>query len=486
MVTRLHPGVYITEVPGGLRSIEDAPTSITIFVGETERGPLGPTKITSRSEYERLFGGYFRRRDTSSPPAGPRRVLTAYAIDGFFANGGSVAYVVRAMDDAEDAEPARRDSVIASAPGVWANDSVRVAFLASRGTDASRFRIAVVYDSPQPGDGRRLVGVWDGLSVDPDDTTYVVDVLQGSMFIRWDTSSVPPVAPTLDEIGSPPSTSPSDDDLLADDGTVTLGEASVEAGNSASPTTRCCSPRVSRVSTTPDSWWRPAMPSSTTPPTTPVMSTRSWHTPTVGLDSTCSSSVTCRRSAARAPPRSPRRARWMRSTTSARAPSPGSTGPTWWSATSPGSVPTRPSRCPPSACVAGVFARTDEQRGVWKAPAGTEAALLVTVDIEHRLEDQHCGELNSVGVHALRSIPGVGRVVWGSRTMQPSGEWRHVPVRRTAIFLRTSVYNGIQWAVFEPNDEALWSRLRDSIGGFMETQFRRGAFAGRTSDQAYW
>src|SRR6266705_3021228 len=104
MVTLLHPGVYVSEVPGGLRSIEGAPTSTTIFVGETERGPLGPTRITSRADYERMFGGYFRTRE-SSPAAPPSRVLTAYAMDGFFANGGSTAYMVRAMDEADTATP---------------------------------------------------------------------------------------------------------------------------------------------------------------------------------------------------------------------------------------------------------------------------------------------------------------------------------------------------------------------------------------------
>ena len=100
MPTLLHPGVYVSEVPSGARSIEGAPTSTTIFVGETERGPIGPTKIKSRSDYERLFGGYFRVRDDASPPDDPTRVLMTYAMDGYFLNGGSTAYVLRAMDDA--------------------------------------------------------------------------------------------------------------------------------------------------------------------------------------------------------------------------------------------------------------------------------------------------------------------------------------------------------------------------------------------------
>ena len=117
---------------------------------------------------------------------------------------------------------------------------------------------------------------------------------------------------------------------------------------------------------------------------------------------------------------------------------------------------------------------------------GTEATLLGTTALEYQLNDLHSDELNPEGINALRQIPGAGRVVWGARTQVPASEWRYVPVRRTAIFLRTSIYNGIQWAVFEPDDEPLWSSLRASIGGFMETQFRNGAFAGRTSREAYF
>src|SRR5215218_7715537 len=98
MTALLHPGVYVSEVPSGARSIEGAPTSTAIFVGETERGPLGPVKIRSRLEYERLFGGYVRVRTEESPDLDPTRVLMAYAIDGFYFNGGSTAYVLRAMD----------------------------------------------------------------------------------------------------------------------------------------------------------------------------------------------------------------------------------------------------------------------------------------------------------------------------------------------------------------------------------------------------
>src|SRR3954453_1817201 len=138
MPTLLHPGVYVSEVPSGARSIEGAPTSTTIFVGETERGPLGPVRINSRTDYERHFGGYFRSRGAASPAAEPTRVLTAYAIDGYYVNGGSTAYVLRACDG-DDRAPATRGSIEASSPGIW-GDSLAIAVLPSSGSDTSRFK----------------------------------------------------------------------------------------------------------------------------------------------------------------------------------------------------------------------------------------------------------------------------------------------------------------------------------------------------------
>ena len=141
---------------------------------------------------------------------------------------------------------------------------------------------------------------------------------------------------------------------------------------------------------------------------------------------------------------------------------------------------------PPAGYVAGLFARIDGRRGVWKAPAGTEATLggddRAGAPAQRRAQD----ELNPKGINALRRIPGAGRVVWGARTMQPEQRVALRPGPPHGDLPAKSIYNGIQWAVFEPNDEPLWASLRDSIGAFMETQFRNGAFAGRTRDDAYF
>ncbi len=482
MPTLLHPGVYVSEVPSCARSIEGAPTSTTIFVGETERGPLGPTKIKSRSDYERWFGGYFRVRDDASPALDPTRVLTAYAIDGYYQNGGSTAYVLRAVDEPDGGlEVSARDDVQASSPGLW-GDSISVAFLASSGDDAERFRIAVVYEAPETGE-RRLVEVWDRLSVDPADENYVVDILKRSLYIRWAEDAAPAV-PTLDELGSPPSTSPEESDVV--DGAVALaggaggggelsgaeygailaeGLAGVDDAALLGATSDALLADSDDYVQIVDQFigFAEGRPRQDLFFVGDLPGQRTEGDPTSATTAAVADKDTLTAS---------------------------NFAGLYWPHLVVGDVvgtgrnPTI--TVPPSGYVAGLFARIDGRRGVWKAPAGTEATLAGTIALEHQLNDLHSDELNPKGVNALRQIPGAGRVVWGARTMTPSSEWRYVPVRRTAIFLRSSIYNGIQWAVFEPNDEPLWASLRASIGGFMETQFRNGAFAGRTSDEAYF
>ena len=144
----------------------------------------------------------------------------------------------------------------------------------------------------------------------------------------------------------------------------------------------------------------------------------------------------------------------------------------------------------PCGVVAGIYARTDSQRGVWKAPAGLEATARGVRELLVKLTDSEQGALNQVGLNCLRTFPNIGTVVWGSRTLRGadvfSDDYKYVPVRRLANYLRESLYRGTQWAVFEPNDEPLWSQLRLTIGSFMQTLFRQGAFAGRSPREAYF
>jgi phage tail sheath protein FI len=142
-----------------------------------------------------------------------------------------------------------------------------------------------------------------------------------------------------------------------------------------------------------------------------------------------------------------------------------------------------------SGTIAGLCARTDSARGVWKAPAGTEATLRNVPELEDVLTDSENGTLNPLAINCLRNFPVYGNICWGARTLegadQQASEWKYIPVRRLALFLEESLYRGLKWVVFEPNDEPLWAQIRLNVGSFMHNLFRQGAFQGQTPREAY-
>jgi uncharacterized protein len=144
----------------------------------------------------------------------------------------------------------------------------------------------------------------------------------------------------------------------------------------------------------------------------------------------------------------------------------------------------------PSGVVAGLYARIDSTRGVWKAPAGTEATLTGVQSLVYKLSDAEQGALNPLGLNCFRTFPVYGTVLWGARTLlgadAQASQWKYVPVRRLALFLEVSLYRGNQWVVFEPNDEPLWGQIRLNVGSFMQDMFRKGAFQGQTPADAYF
>ncbi len=143
----------------------------------------------------------------------------------------------------------------------------------------------------------------------------------------------------------------------------------------------------------------------------------------------------------------------------------------------------------PSGALAGVYARTDASRGVWKAPAGKEA-VLNGVGISINFSDNDNGLLNPLGINCLRQFPVLGNVVWEARTLQRadllSSEWKYVNVRRLALHIEQSLEQGIKWAVFEPNDRRLWNQLRFSISNFLSGLFSDGAFAGSKMEDSFF
>jgi phage tail sheath protein FI len=145
---------------------------------------------------------------------------------------------------------------------------------------------------------------------------------------------------------------------------------------------------------------------------------------------------------------------------------------------------------PPCGFVAGLYAATDANRGVWKAPAGIDAGLTGESGLQYVLTDAENGALNVLAVNCLRHFNVYGDVVWGARTLQGNdqagSQWKYVPIRRLALYLESSLYIGTQWVVFEPNDETLWGQIRLNVGTFMQGLFLQGAFQGTTPQQAYF
>jgi phage tail sheath protein FI len=145
---------------------------------------------------------------------------------------------------------------------------------------------------------------------------------------------------------------------------------------------------------------------------------------------------------------------------------------------------------PPCGLIAGVYAATDASPGVWKAPAGIDAGLGGITGLQYTLTDAQNGNANQVGLNCLRYFPSYGNVVWGARTLVGAdtvgSQWKYVPIRRFTLFLESSLYDGTQWVVFEPNDETLWGQIRLNVGAFMQGLFLKGAFQGTTPQQAYF
>jgi phage tail sheath protein FI len=145
---------------------------------------------------------------------------------------------------------------------------------------------------------------------------------------------------------------------------------------------------------------------------------------------------------------------------------------------------------PASGTMAGIYARIDSERGVWKAPAGVEAVLDGVTRLDTKLTDAENGVLNPLAINCLRSFPVYGGVAWGARTLVGAdlmgSEWKYVPIRRLALMLEESLFRGTKWVVFEPNDEPLWANIRLNVGAYMNSLFRQGAFQGATPKEAYF
>ena len=454
-VSLSYPGVYIQEVPSGVRTITGVATSIALFIGWAARGPNDrAVRITSFADYERTFGGL------------DRRTLLGYAVKQFYENGGADAYVVRlAHTDAEAASGVTGDlTVTASSSGAWAN-----AFrfrITQRADDTTRFKLEVL-DHPTEDS---VVESFENLSMNSGDSRFAETVINGRS--RFISASVGGAAAT-----------PGDGhvDLDADttgvDGTVLDPNSTTPSIQAAFHAAALAGFGIGGITDRIELFNFVCVPGETDATTIGSLQTHCQRKRAfLIVDSTESDTVTSLNAALPA------------AIVGASAPNSAIYFP-WVRSSDPlqqGAL----RNFPPCGFVAGVYARTDSTRGVWKAPAGSEASVNGAVGLAVTMSDAENGQLNPRGINCLRTLPVYGNVVWGSRTLHGDNdrgsEWKYVPVRRMALFLEESLYRGTQWVVFEPNDEPLWAQIRLNIGAFMQNLFRQGAFQGKSPREAYF
>jgi uncharacterized protein len=489
--TLSYPGVYVEEIPSGVRTITGVATSITAFIGRALRGPVDdPVIINSFSDFERQFGGLWVDG------------MLSYAVRDFYQNGGSQALIVRVINGTLTAltatiqlptggSPAGTILLDAYSPGAWgSNLSVVVDYKTAdpmnplAPPDAELFNLFIT----ETVDGViKTTEPFRSVSMNPKSRRYLPAVLEQSSQLaavrknnlgNWD--DVPRSRPQENlPSGSPPVVVPYRASSVtdgADVGTAQFeGSPNNKTGIYALAKTDLfnllCIPPPVRGGFTANTVYQKAMKLCeerramliVDPPAdwgaSPVTAANKASTEfgKLGLSGTAA------RNAALYFPRvveaDPQRENQLDTFV-------------------------------PSGIVAGIMARTDSQRGVWKAPAGLDAAINGIQALQVNLNDAENGQLNPLGINCLRSFPINGRVVWGARTLrgadQLADEYKYVPVRRVALFIEESLYRGTQWVVFEPNDEPLWAQIRLNVGAFMQNLFRQGAFQGKTPREAYF
>jgi phage tail sheath protein FI len=448
-VTVSYPGVYIEEIPSAVRTISGVSTSIAAFAGWAPKGPdTRAVLCLSWADYDRIFGGL------------DARGYLGYAVSQFFGNGGTQCYVIRLTGAGDVAATAVVDGleVVATGPGTWANAYQLVT--KPRADDATRFRLDVVVKATGA-----IAESYMNLSLDAADSRYVKAVLADESQIisvtKADTTK-PVTAKTQDLAGGAdgPVLLPSD----AAFGTALMGDG-VSTGVF----------YLDRV----DLFNLLNVPGYVNPTNLGKLEKFCRGKRALLLvDSDKGTSVD--------------------GAAMTGAPDSSLTGDDginaafyypWLLAPDPqqeGRV--RP--FPPCGSVAGVYARTDSARGVWKAPAGTDASLTGVTGVVKAMTDAENGVLNPLAVNCIRKFPVYGTIVWGARTLRGNdeigSEWKYVPVRRMALYIEESLYRGLKWVVFEPNDEPLWAQIRLNVGAFMQDLFRQGAFQGSTPKEAYF
>lgn len=466
-VTTTYPGIYIEELPSNARTITAAPTSIAVFIGYTHPFKTKSTnfnkavQIFNFTDYENEFGGLYR--------SGRVRADVADAVNQFFLNGGSVAYVVglpsttlaasnltigginftpRELTDLILMQVTISNLKSGGSPVVapaTTGDTADVVI--TYGSRSETYRAVSINASSDNYIEKRI-----GTAANPVSSLVTVSAPVGgyTSFTAAPATTLPP--PT----GSTPFTGSDFIDVFDTDSELDkvpifnlLVIPGVADNGVWSAALAFCEKKQAFV--------------ILDPPAQAIAAPNSSFVPSRWIADLMDSIV----------PKSQNGAIYF--------PYLKSNDP----------LTGNPIELPPSGFVAGIYARTDLNRGVWKAPAGLETTVSNTTGVVEsgRMTDPRQGTLNPKGINCLRSFPGVGTVVYGARTLVSENtalqQWKYVPVRRVTLFIEQTLYRNLGWVVFEPNDEPLWAAIRLSIEGFMLSLFSQGAFQGATPSQAF-
>lgn len=481
--TFTYPGVYVEEIPSGVHPIAGVSTSDTAFVDFFPRGPIEKaTPVRSFTEFGRVFGGFDPRSEAS------------YAVYQFFLNGGATAWILRlnvggtaASATFEDSTKTKVLTISAASPGQW-GESLQIAIDNSAAGDT--FDLVVREVTPEGGGHFKLVRyeVFRNLVMtasSPQNAETVINA--GSSLITAESTgtTIPaPTPPTLLDVTAASAISTNVIGSFVELKGGTPGSAPTGPGVKPAEEKAFAS-ALTAGALEPLIQVAPYKINLLCIPVAAVLGEPSWESISEAAMGICEANrifyIADVPKNTKSEAQAAEAKKKLAANTNAALYFPRLSMPDPLAGNLPRDVGA-------SGAVAGIYARTDTQRGVWKAPAGSEASLRGAT-LQAQLDDGEDGALNVIGVNVLRTFPVNGTVVWGSRTTvgadSLASEWKYVPVRRTALYIEESLAEGLRWAVFEPNDETLWRQIRANVGAFMNDLFRQGAFAGATPAEAF-
>jgi phage tail sheath protein FI len=484
----LSPGVYVEEIEIGAKPIEGVSTSTVGFLGETERGPTTPLLVTSWSAFQRLFGGCFSASK-----------YLPYAVDGFFRNGGKRCFIGRILGKnnacssrelnliknnpgeknkdkdkkpREDKEEVVTSDVLlvkAAGPGIWGDKiSVKIEDAGLSKMNSKLFKMTVIYwdevppkpvvDPTDPKDRKdpnrrepKIVEFYDNLSADPNSSYYCEKKINGnSVLIEVEcTSTARPKNVGLQDLkngkdGSAITLSDYKGDASAEPGKKTglasfgeIDEISIVVAPNENDINGLTGAVIEHCELMKDRF--------------AIIQTAENADPIGNL----------------VPPTDSKYAAIYYP---------------WIKVIDP--VTNINKKVPPGGHMAGVYARSDTERGVHKAPANEKIRGVTGLQFPITKGDQEI--LNPRGINCIRAFRGRGIRVWGARTISSDSLWKYINVRRLFLFLEESIEEGTQWVVFEPNDEKLWARVKQTISQFLTGVWKSGALMGTTAEEAFF